>query len=139
MLCAKGDPLSADSADSKEVFHLRKYSNYLAPQLGALSADTWTLVATYLRNLLLNWMAFVPLLLAAILLPRLLLAILCHAGWGTNVGWFGLAEWRWLMLIGFAMAAITIVTTGNSLPSVRRIQSGALGSAFFLWWTLLPL
>ena len=39
---------------------LRNYSNYLSPHLGFLSADSWTLLGIYLRNLHLNWM--VPLL-----------------------------------------------------------------------------
>ena len=33
--------------------------------------DTWTLFATILRNLLLNWMVLLPLLMAVLLLPRL--------------------------------------------------------------------
>src|SRR5258708_18058885 len=41
---------------------LRRYTKYLSPRLGAFSLDTWTLVATYLRNLLLNWLILVPLL-----------------------------------------------------------------------------
>ena len=56
--------------------HLRKYSNYLTPKLGAFAADTWTLVATYLRNLLLNWLVFIPILLALFALPRLCVALL---------------------------------------------------------------
>src|SRR5882757_4928758 len=34
-----------------EIQNLRSYSNYLSPRLGMLSADSWTLVATYIRNL----------------------------------------------------------------------------------------
>jgi len=56
--------------------YLRAYSNYLSPRLGFLSADTWTLIATYLRNLYLHWLILLPLLVAALLLPRLLLSIL---------------------------------------------------------------
>jgi hypothetical protein len=50
--------------------HLRSYSNYLSPKLGFLSADTWTLVSIYFRNLLLNWAVIIPLLLAVLLIPR---------------------------------------------------------------------
>ena len=39
-----------------EIQNLRSYSNYLSPRLGFFSADSWTLVGTYLRNLLLNWL-----------------------------------------------------------------------------------
>lgn len=35
---------------SPSIAHLRNYSNYLAPRTGILSADTWTMAATWLRN-----------------------------------------------------------------------------------------
>src|SRR5262249_14788329 len=40
-----------------------------------LSADTWTLIATYLRNLVLNWAILVPLLLGVLAIPRLFVAV----------------------------------------------------------------
>jgi hypothetical protein len=40
--------------------HLRRYSNYLTPQLGMLSADTWAAGAIVLRNLMVNWLILVP-------------------------------------------------------------------------------
>src|SRR5215831_19385102 len=56
--------------------HLREYSNYLSPKVGLVSADTWTLVATVLRNMILNWLVLVPLLAAALMVPRLYAVIL---------------------------------------------------------------
>src|SRR5207249_4009975 len=53
------------------VEHLRDYSNYLSPEVGLLSADTWTLVAIYLRNLLLTWIVIIPCMAAALMTPRL--------------------------------------------------------------------
>ncbi|HEX6201978.1 MAG TPA: patatin-like phospholipase family protein, partial [Thermoanaerobaculia bacterium] len=53
---------------------LRSYSNYLTPRLGALSPDTWTLVAIVVRNLLLNWLVILPLLAAVLALPLLAIA-----------------------------------------------------------------
>jgi len=58
------------------VEHLREYNNYLSPRLGFFSADTWTLAATVVRNILLNWLVLVPLLMLALMLPRLVLAVL---------------------------------------------------------------
>ena len=55
--------------------YLRRFTNYLNPQLGALSADTWTLVATVLRNIILNWLVLLPLLAAVLVVPRILLAL----------------------------------------------------------------
>jgi len=53
------------------VQHLRDYNSYLTPRLGALSTDVWTLLATVLRNILLNWMVLIPLLMAVLMVPRL--------------------------------------------------------------------
>jgi hypothetical protein len=57
------------------VRHLRKFSNYLNPHLGAFSADTWTLFATGFRNVVLNWLVLLPLLAAVLVAPRILLAL----------------------------------------------------------------
>ncbi len=57
-------------AGADPIHHLREYNNYLSPKLGALSADAWTLVATVLRNILLNWMVLIPLILLGLLVPR---------------------------------------------------------------------
>jgi hypothetical protein len=56
------------------LLYLRQFSNFITPKVGLLTADTWAFVGIYLRNLLLNWMVVVPLLLAALLAPRLLVA-----------------------------------------------------------------
>ena len=50
--------------------HLRSFGNYLNPRLGLLSADTWSLAATVIRNVLLNWLMLIPLLGAVLILPR---------------------------------------------------------------------
>src|SRR5947209_12875948 len=65
------------------VQHLREYNNYLSPKLGFFSSDTWTLVATVARNMLLNWLVIVPLLACALMFPRLILsmAILGEPQW----------------------------------------------------------
>src|SRR2546425_10510790 len=42
--------------EPEAITHLRSYSNYLTPKLGLLSADTWTLIAIVVRNLVVNWL-----------------------------------------------------------------------------------
>jgi hypothetical protein len=61
--------------DPDPVQHLREYNNYLTPKLGMLSTDTWTLAATIGRNMLLNWLVLVPILLFILMVPRLVLAL----------------------------------------------------------------
>lgn len=67
----RGDKLDPDA---EPVSFLREYSNYLNPKLGLTSADTWALVATVLRNILLNWLVLLPLIGSVLVLPRLLAA-----------------------------------------------------------------
>jgi hypothetical protein len=69
------DPLEPEV---KPLQHLREYSNYLAPRYGIFSVDTWTLIAMYFRNLLLNWTLLVPLIAAVLVLPRLFEALLLN-------------------------------------------------------------
>jgi hypothetical protein len=69
------DAPAAQEGGIDPVRHLREYNNYLSPKSGLFSADTWTLIATVARNIFLNWMVFVPLLLAVLVAPRLLLSL----------------------------------------------------------------
>ena len=50
---------------------LRRYSNYLTPQVGLLSADTWVAFATWLRNTLLNQLIVISGLFVLILIPHI--------------------------------------------------------------------
>jgi hypothetical protein len=54
-----GRPEGPD-VEPTELSWLRAYSNYLTPKVGLGSADTWTGVAIYLRNLILNWLVIIP-------------------------------------------------------------------------------
>ncbi|CAG5016771.1 hypothetical protein DYBT9275_05632 [Dyadobacter sp. CECT 9275] len=51
------------------IRHLRQYSNYMSPLVGLFSADTWTLLAIYIRNLIVNWLIIIPFLTAFVALP----------------------------------------------------------------------
>ncbi len=66
------DPLAPQAPP---VAHLRQYTNYLTPRLGIWSGDTWAVVGTYIRNLLLNWTVLIPLMLLLVLLPRITAAL----------------------------------------------------------------
>jgi hypothetical protein len=56
--------------------HLRQYSHFLTPRVGMFSTDTWTLLATFGRNLLLNWLVLIPLIASALLIPRFVVSVL---------------------------------------------------------------
>jgi len=53
------------------VQHLRRYSSYLTPRKGVLTADTLTVVALYFRNLFLNWLILIPLVLFAVVAMKI--------------------------------------------------------------------
>ena len=57
--------------EAEEIKGLRADSNYLTPRLGVLSADTWAVVALTIRNLVLNWMVFVPFFMGVLYFPWL--------------------------------------------------------------------
>jgi hypothetical protein len=61
--------------EPQPVHHLREYSNYLTPQMGLLSADTWSFLGAYFRNLLLMWVVLVPFFLGGLGLPRLFVSL----------------------------------------------------------------
>ncbi|HVM95850.1 MAG TPA: hypothetical protein VMT89_05645, partial [Candidatus Acidoferrales bacterium] len=124
---------SPAAAESPQVDPLREYSNYLTPQLGLLSADTWALIATLLRNLVLTWLVLIPLFAAVVLLPMI---------WVDALGLFPCTPYdtcpsQWLLL---AVAALGIVV------AIAYFQFDLPGSGdrhneqkWFLWWALLPL
>jgi hypothetical protein len=131
-------PRSPVMPEPKPVHHLREYSNYLSPRLGLLSADTWTLVATYLRNLLLNWTVLVPLLVGILAVPRLVgaLALLDPpAGWRRAVLAVG--------VVALLLAVVYIGVFRPSLEESRRHLPGRLrrcgSQGWFLTLCLAPL
>ncbi|MCS0616100.1 patatin-like phospholipase family protein [Massilia kyonggiensis] len=69
----------APRSEPDAVQFLRRYSNYLTPRTGLFSADTWTLLLTYVRNTLLNMSMLTAWLAAALLLPRMLVVFVDRA------------------------------------------------------------
>ena len=66
------DPKSAGRRGScrEPIRYLREYSNYLTPRVGTLSADTWTMISTWIRNTALNTTVLVAALAAVLLFVR---------------------------------------------------------------------
>jgi hypothetical protein len=135
---AGGRAESPTEPEPPPLEHLRKYSNYLTPKLGAFSADTWTLVATYLRNLLLNWLVFIPILLALFALPRLDVALLHmnQPDWVIGTGFF----------TGCILAVWALAFGAMNRPAVREDFKAHGGVWFarrsqenFIGWFLAPL
>jgi hypothetical protein len=58
-----------ERAECASIHWLRKYADYLTPQMGVLSPDTGAAVGTWLRNVILNLAVILLFLLGAILVP----------------------------------------------------------------------
>jgi hypothetical protein len=114
---APTDPLQPEV---EPIRHLREYSSYLAPRATAFSLDSWTLVATYLRNLLLNWTMLLPALAAALAVPRLLEAFVIFAIQSNMT-----QRWGWAALItaGIAVGIIGLMRPASELPANETHRS----------------
>jgi hypothetical protein len=131
--------------EPEPVRHLRSYSNYMSPRLGLLSADTWTLVAIYFRNLFLNQLVLVPLIFGVLVIPRLSLAV---ARWGSpgsvDGGWVSLAYW---IAVVFGIIAISYIIANR--PSIADLKPSGLDASrvpkkfrvewWFLIFSMIPL
>lgn len=107
----QGDKHSQTRTEAEPIQHLREYSNYLSPRLGLLSADAWTLAATYLRNLILNWLIIIPLLLLILLAPRFM-ALLVGIDRPHPVGAIALIVFAALLIFG-ALAYVGLDRPGG--------------------------
>lgn len=56
----------------RPIRFLREYSNYLAPKAGFFSTDTWTLIAIWIRNTVLNLVVLALFFMALLIMPRAL-------------------------------------------------------------------
>jgi hypothetical protein len=61
--------------ETSPLQYLRRYTSYLTPDRGLITADSLTVLALYVRNLLLNWLIIVPLVLCAIIVPKIYVAV----------------------------------------------------------------
>jgi hypothetical protein len=64
---------SPSSEQTRPIRFLREYSQYLAPQSGLFTADLWTMIAIFIRNLILNQAIILLVLGALIVLPMLMI------------------------------------------------------------------
>ena len=112
-------PQTPLDTEPQPVTWLRRYSNFLSPRLGLFSVDSWTLVGTYLRNLLLNWLVLLPLLLTGLMVPRLMVAL---ARW--NLADLGLPEslMKVLFYAGLGLLVIALSYLHLYRPSLRPFR-----------------
>lgn len=122
--------------EAAQIRWLRTYSNYLTPKLGLTSADTWSGIAIFLRNLILNWLVLLPVL-AAILLVLKLLAI--------TVVWTSLFDPRdcqqaiLVLIVGAVSLLLALWFSNHERPSHGRTHgTSSADQGAFLRWDLAP-
>lgn len=113
--------------EAKPLLYLRDYTNYLNPQLGLFSGDTWTLAATTVRNILLNWFVLLPFVAAALLIP-----VLFHLGLLHPLP----MAYNWLLWLGFAFGMVGTGTLLHNLPSFGNARHS---EKMFIYSCMLPM
>jgi hypothetical protein len=123
--------MHVEGREPSQVRSIRANSNFITPTLGLLSADTWTVVAVYVRNLILNWLLFLPLLTGILLFPRWYSVALIWAREGGGA----FASLHWLA------AGCVLLTIGLACAVCGRFRRREewLTRQRFLWFVLTPI
>jgi peptidoglycan hydrolase-like protein with peptidoglycan-binding domain len=109
-----------------QIKFLRQYSNYLTPKTGMFSADTWAVIATYVRNTILNLSILITLLAAFLVLPRVLawLVFRYHASHGEAFLIVGLLASLWVVY--FIAFSISLTPDPASKGSIFSQSQGSI-------------
>jgi Patatin-like phospholipase len=127
---AKLVSMQATGREPPQITGVRSDSNYITPMLGLLSADTWTVLAIYVRNLLLNWLLFVPLVTGGLLFPFWYKSALA---WAPREG--GLHVTHWLL----AGCVLLTIGLGCAVCGRFKMQNEWLSRSRFLGLVLAPI
>ena len=112
----------------RPIRFLREYSNYLTPQRGLLGADTWTLIAIWLRNTFLIQSVLVLFLSAILLMPRLI-GLLAR----TSPTWPAGAVWG-MSALGLWVFLVLCLRTGTELGRFSKADAERLGTSLDADW-----
>jgi len=150
---------SALNPDPRPIRHLRKFSNYLTPKTGLTSVDFWTLIATFIRNMFLNWLVLISLLGAVMMIPRFfLVAITLAPNWAELATkylknhplqpnwdlWADSVKHQWdigltiFLAVGFALVAVAMAYAIIDVPSTGKARF-RFSQRHFLIFRTLPL
>lgn len=102
-------------APNESFAKLREYTNYLTPEVGLLSKDSWAGIVLYIRNTALNWLVILPLLL---FVP---LALITYR---TALEAARAAPWWLPLLFGSASLLVATFCACIMLPSHRANSDG---------------
>jgi hypothetical protein len=112
-----------------EIAWLRAYSNYLTPKLGLFSADTWTAIALYARNLILNWLVILPALAILLFLIKFATVLAYYLSTEPDCQ-FVLVIVGVLLMIWTLRFAMCNRPTCNPRDAVAQPETPAQGAAY---------
>ncbi|MBI3666005.1 MAG: patatin-like phospholipase family protein [Acidobacteria bacterium] len=130
-------PPDALAPEAEPIRNLRAYSNYLSPRMGLFSADVWTIAGTYLRNLLLNLLILVPMLLGVLMIPRIAVWVVRVAeSEARGYPW----AWPLLALAGYFGFVLATRYAASDLPGdVSCSEERCRSQSDFVKYYLTPL
>ena len=134
LACFQGQSTASTDVEPWPVGRLRLYTRYLSPRTGFFSADFWALVATMMRNTVLNWSVLLPMLAAAMLVPRLqfaLIHVIEQEEHSTTSLLYSLDLWALgIAVVAYALALVHIVANmpsyGNRGQTERQFLAQCL-------------
>jgi hypothetical protein len=116
LLSPKDNPVPGE-AGKDPVSWLRKYSNYLAPELGLFNKKMWVIGVIWLRNMGLNQLILVPFLASVLLLAILAGVLQQHASKYDPVKIFDL-------IVAVILLAVTVWTAGRNVRFTALREMG---------------
>ena len=116
---------------TESIRYLRRYSNYLSPQVGFFSADTWSMVTIWLRNTLLIQATTLLAIACALLLPRPLLWVFHH--------YPNASDWRWATVVLFLFGVVGIAGNQWQLTSSATGDDARAGEGTARPWRPIDL
>lgn len=132
----KGHDVADDSPGNPALDHLRKFGNYLTPSVGAMSADTWTMMMVWFRNTSMLQLFLLSVFAVVLLLPRF---------WGLllseSVGNPMVQEWAvpasvlifHLMVAGICSILVRGYQGVGGFTAPPRPQAGKLNASEIRW------
>lgn len=119
------------ASEPEPIRHLRANTNFLTPTPGVLSVDSWTLIAIYIRNLLLNSFVLLPTLIAIKLIVVLLSLVYIESKKHAS---------HWSLILGCVFLAGMFACLFYTIDRVRKhVEKKFATDNFFTRSFFLPL
>ena len=106
------------------LHHLRQYSSYLTPRPGLLTADTWTVIAIWLRNVSVNLvMMLLPLTMILVLIARTIIYLYSYVS-PTAINGDAAAYWACgvLLAVGLVLLGLAFYRNAEALGEFREVK-----------------